>query len=547
MATLRGTSGASLVGDFGATLGAGFEAGNVRRREVEAQTDLESKLKDVLGLGGPSSQVVDNAALGRLGQLSPQMAQAVGQARQNPQASAELREQAEKGLTLSQELQKLPDHAARLKRLAAEAGTQAAEGGDLTRLVKLSNLSEGELDLELQRMQLIGKDVITSLPPTATSAFAALIADNPQVGTALLGRRDTQISNERARRAAAAKAQADAAARARAAAGPQGPLAEGLAEIQHNFERGFITEADRDARQTRLRSETTADPGDAAGLDLEATIANIAQTRLENDVLAAKLGDPTSDLSAKEQQIQRTMKDQGVTRQVAQALTDGIYKVGSNPVTGLPTITNQATGTVITPTDITEELPPFLPEGFVPPTDTVVNPDRAFGAQGFGINAINTIVGAISNIQVDPATDEAIQAIDNLNTRTLLTLAAEFPGRPSNLTREKIEELTASPANVFTGRARALVKMEQMRDLIGQSISAAVNVSSGQGNFSATDRGEASKALLQLSPLWTDYDNLIKSLTGDEVISNIVNQAEYDALPSGSKYILPNGTTGVKK
>ena len=539
MATLRGTSGASLIGDFGATLGAGFEAQNVRRREVEAQTDLESKLKDVLGLGGPSSQVVDNAALGRLGQLSPQMARAVGQERQDPQAASELREQAEKGLTLSQELQKLPDHAARLKRLAAEAGTQAAEGGDLTRLVKLSNLSEGELDLELQRMQLIGKDVITSLPPTATSAFAALIADNPQVGTALLGRRDTQISNERARRAAAAKAQADAAAKAKS------PLQKRLEELERA--RGAVGDETTDTLIANARASATADPTIAADLDLEATIADIAQTRLENEGLAAELADPTSHLSAKEQHIQRTMKDQGVTRQVAQALTDGIYKVGSNPVTGLPTITNQATGTVITPTDITEELPPLLPEGFVPPTDTVVNPDRAFGAQGFGINAINTIVGAISNIQVAPATDEAIQAIDNLNTRTLLTLAAEFPGRPSNLTREKIEELTASPANVFTGRARALVKMEQMRDLIGQSISAAVNVSTGQGNFSATDRGEASKALLQLSPLWTDYDNLIKSLDGDEVIPNIVNQAEYDALPSGSKYIHPDGDQRTKQ
>jgi len=300
MATLRGTSGAALVGDFGRTLGAGFEAANVRRRAADDQADLQSKLQAALGLGGPSSQVVDDAALGRLGQLSPETAQAVGQARQNPEAAGQLREQTQQGLALSQELQKLPDHASRLSRLTKEAGRIHAEGGDLSRLVALANMDEGALDLELQRMQVIGNDVISSLPPpppSATDAFAALIADNPQVGTALLGRRDQQIAQERARQAAEAKARAAAAARARASAGPQGPLAKGLAQIEHNLAGGFITPEQAAARRTRLQSEVASDPGVAADLATRSDALQNQKLVLENRALEAQA---SGDLSAME-------------------------------------------------------------------------------------------------------------------------------------------------------------------------------------------------------------------------------------------------------
>jgi len=291
MATLANTSGARLVGNWGETLGAGFEANNVRRREVEARDDLEGKIAAALGLGGPSSQVVDDAALGRLGQLSPQMAQAVGQAKNSPEQAQELRDQAQKGLALSEELQKLPDYASKVKRLAAEAGTVASSGGDVSRLVKLSNLTPGQLDLELQRMQLIGNDVMTSLPqaaaPTATSAFSALIAANPQIGSSLLNRRDKQVSQERSRRAAAAKAAAAARARAAAAAGPQGEYAKRLAQIEGNFARGHINEADRDQRIANLRTEFASAPGPAT--EVAQDIANIT-TDINSGALSVEVG-----------------------------------------------------------------------------------------------------------------------------------------------------------------------------------------------------------------------------------------------------------------
>ena len=131
------------------------------------------------------------------------------------------------------------------------------------------------------------------------------------------------------------------------------------------------------------------------------------------------------------------MESQGVDRPTAQAVVDGIYRVTSDPITGETGIVNLVTQESIKPTAIGAELPSLLPEGITdradPPTG---DPSRLFGAQGFGINALNTITGAITGGSIDSATDEAKQSLDNLNTRTMLALSGEFPGRPSNLTRE---------------------------------------------------------------------------------------------------------------
>lgn len=588
MATLANVRGSSFVPDIGQVIADTLAPIGERVRGETDQADLEGKVAAALGIGQAPAQ--DASALGRLGQLSPQLAQAIGQA--NPQEAADLRTQAQDGMTLATELQGLPDHASRLKRLAQEAGTLAASGGDLNRLVALSNMDEAALGLELQRMQIIGEDTLTLLPQQKTQAetFAALIADNPQVGTALLGRRDQQVEAERARQAAAARAAQQARAAAAAAAGPQGAFAQGLAEINGNFERGHITAEDREQRIANLRTEFASAPvvefdpdtdagkfvndrmnlvavaGEdspevlefdmrvagsdmAANLGMEDVMGSIESTRLANEKAAAELADPTADLNAKEQQILRIMNNQNVDRATAQGLADGVIKLSNDPVTGEDNIVNVATGTTYKPTPIGDELPSTLPPSAQNPDPTApVNANRAFGSQGFGINAINTIVGAITGGQVDQATDEAVQAVENLNTRTMLSLSAAFPGRPSNLTREKIEEMTASPANVFTGRARALVKMKQMRTIIGDSLRAADDIARGEGgNFTAQARGEAAAAVRDLTPLFNDYDNIIGTMEGGNVIPRVVNQAEYDSLPSGTTYIHPDGDQRVKQ
>jgi hypothetical protein len=49
-----------------------------------------------------------------------------------------------------------------------------------------------------------------------------------------------------------------------------------------------------------------------------------------------------------------------------------------------------------------------------------------------------------------------------------------------------------------------------------------------------------------LVPILEDYDSILKSLTGEAVIAKPINEAEYNALPSGTTYIHPDGDKRVK-
>ena len=648
MPTLANINGASLVSDFATPLAEGIGGIQDRRRKKAEESDLEALIRGSLGLApqqqeqlpqgnglfGKIEQRRDNGLVpqagqqqskGILGQLAPGLAKAISGARGNAEQEGQIRQEAESGQTLAAELAALPSHAARVKRLAQKGGEIASGGGDVGRVTSLANLPPEKLDLELMRMQMIGKEAIAQLPQQSRQdGIAALMARNPQLGSNMLARRDKEIAEERARReraAAAAAAARNRAARAAAAArAPKGAFAKGLAEIASNEAQGHISPEQAASRRSvlegKLLSPSLEGAQDAANLnktelgnqmlqqELDATSgtpafdpesplgklvadrAGIAETfgsdssslaefdrlnqenttaaastemktradiesvRLNNVAAAEELADPNSNLSAVEQEIMRTMDNQGVDRPTAQGIADGVLVTKTNPVTGDTEIVNVATSEIYKPTEIGGELPPLLPDAITnrPETD-VGSPSRAFGSQGFGINALNTVVGAITGGRADSATDEAVQTLNNLNTRTMLALSAEFPGRPSNLTREKIESLSPVPASIFTGKSRATTQLKQMEGMLADAIIGANMVSTGDGDFAPADRAKAAKSVTQLLPIWEDYTRIIEQLDGGKGsgVANIVNQAEFDKLPKGTKFKLPDGTTGTKK
>lgn len=644
MPTLANLQGSSLVSQFGAPIAGGIDRLQGRRREAAATTELEDLLRGALGQApleredqpsgeGLLAQLQQGGGLfgkigqgggtalpeqrpqqegGLLGRLSPGLAQAINSARGNPEQEGQLREQVDSGAALSAELQALPNHAARVRRLAQEGGNLSARGEDIGRVTALSNLPPDQLDLELMKMEMIGKEATAQLPALdQQGSIAAVMARNPQLGAGLLQRRDQQIEAERRRKSAAANAAA-------AARRPQTDLGRGLAGIRADVASGAISQEVGDQMIANMRSGATAidpaaaqaaatlnktelgnqilqqevdaaaggpafDPASPQGklvgdrnqlverfgedsplvtefdrltaatttetdLAAELTVENIEATRLENQQAAIEAADPNSDLSAAEQQIQRIMTDQGTDRATAQSIVDGILRVTSDPITGETGIVNLVTKETIKPTSIGAELPSLLPAGITdPPEVPTGDPARLFGAQGFGINAVNTLTGAITGGSIDSATDEAKQALDNLNTRTMLALSGEFPGRPSNLTRERIEALSPQPASIFTGKARATTQLRQMSDMLAESIAGADRIARGQGNFTPADRGAAAKSVEQLLPIWDDYQAILGKLQGNTgQVSNIVNQAEFDALEKGAKFKLPDGTTGTK-
>ena len=95
----------------------------------------------------------------------------------------------------------------------------------------------------------------------------------------------------------------------------------------------------------------------------------------------------------------------------------------------------------------------------------------------------------------------------------MLGLREEFPGRPSNLTRERIEELTDKPGEIRTGPGRALNKTRDMLATLQESIDAA-NAVLLDPIYTQKDKAQAKTALRGLVQLYADYKGLEQSLAG---------------------------------
>tara|TARA_R110000772_G_scaffold181776_2_gene293092 strand:+ start:6604 stop:8298 length:1695 start_codon:yes stop_codon:yes gene_type:complete len=212
--------------------------------------------------------------------------------------------------------------------------------------------------------------------------------------------------------------------------------------------------------------------------------------------------------TAKEEQIAR-LKSTGVPEHIAIGIVDGRLVVSRDPVTGAATIVDKAellTQQAVPPA--TEE--PVQPEGDGAGVFEGTNPKGALGLSGFGANVLNTVVDAFGAGQPADKIAKASSVLSALSTRTSLGLASEFPGRPSNLTRDKIEKLTIKPGELGMGPSKALDKAEDMVRAIKESLESANRVVGGR--FSPTDKAAAQTSISMLTPLLADYQSLLKGL-----------------------------------
>ena len=230
--------------------------------------------------------------------------------------------------------------------------------------------------------------------------------------------------------------------------------------------------------------------------------------------------------SAAEQRIQRLITENGLSRAVATGLVDGSIKLQPNPVTGITELINvkdfltDKTETVETVQEEISEKGSF---------EDLKNIKSAFGIGGFGRDILNTITDSIGLGQPIGGEDagRAIAALNNLATTTTLNLAAEFPGRPSNFTRERIEALTIKPKELSTGPARALQKATEMRKLMQSTYDAAINTMNNEA-LRVEDRNAARSALNSLEVTLNDYISLEKALSPASSID--VNQSDIDLM-----------------
>jgi hypothetical protein len=230
--------------------------------------------------------------------------------------------------------------------------------------------------------------------------------------------------------------------------------------------------------------------------------------------------------SAAEKRIERLITENGLSREVATGLVDGSIKLQQNPVTGLTELVNVKDFLK----DKTETVETLLPEVSTGEKFADLKDIKsAFGIEGAGRNILNTITDAVGLGQPLGGEDvgKATAALTNLATTTTLNLAAEFPGRPSNFTRERIEELTIKPGELSTGPARALQKATEMRKLMQSTYDAAINTANNE-TLRVEDRNAARSALNNLEVALNDYISLEKALSPASSIE--VNQSDVDLM-----------------
>ena len=230
---------------------------------------------------------------------------------------------------------------------------------------------------------------------------------------------------------------------------------------------------------------------------------------INQDEFEAEMTKPAKT-TAKEDQIAR-LESTGVPRDIAIRIADGSLVVSTHPVTGAATLVDKAELSAQQAAQVTPATgEPVQPEGDGAGVFEGTNPAGALGLSGFGANVLNTVVDAFGAGQPADKIAKASSVLGALSTKTSLGLASEFPGRPSNLTREKIENLTIKPGELGMGPSKALDKAEDMVRTIQQSLESASRVV--EGSFSPTDKAAAQTSIAMLTPLLADYQSLLKGL-----------------------------------
>lgn len=175
MPTLANVQGSSLVPNLDQALEIAFgaisrkrardEAEVVKQEQIERQANIDRQI-NVLTSGSQDPQE-EEAALLRLGAIDPALANVTRATIEsgNQQELEALRQTAEQGARDSVFVSTQPDFASKQAAIGQLASQAAVRGEPLDRFIQLQNMSEPELDLELQRMQIAAQDIGTLLKP----------------------------------------------------------------------------------------------------------------------------------------------------------------------------------------------------------------------------------------------------------------------------------------------------------------------------------------------------------------------------------------------
>lgn len=217
MATLENIQGSSLVAgapDLSPLLEAfGTKQDRDRAAQEQAAKDAnraatQEAINVLTGGAGAAVDTAMEASLNQIDQVNPAAAQGLRQALEagDPEVLAALRTSTEEGSAKAGRLLSLGSHGEKLNALREDLQRSIADGSatpeDTARVVSLSNMSEDNLNLELQKMQIIGNASMALIPkpegifstPEKRAAFTRLTATNPRLAEQLRKNEETRRS-----------------------------------------------------------------------------------------------------------------------------------------------------------------------------------------------------------------------------------------------------------------------------------------------------------------------------------------------------------------
>ena len=155
----------------------------------------------------------------------------------------------------------------------------------------------------------------------------------------------------------------------------------------------------------------------------------------------------------------RRLKDQGVPEDVATKVATGVFQETTDAF-GRSVIIDLTTREKIWPKPAGTPDRPKLED---------VSPTIVGGAEGTGGAAVlkNTVNFFTDFFGVGlqfKETAEITDQLKSLKTFSMLSIAGDLPGRPTNLVRERIEALFPEPSSLQIGDARSLSKLKAVRD-----------------------------------------------------------------------------------
>jgi hypothetical protein len=215
----------------------------------------------------------------------------------------------------------------------------------------------------------------------------------------------------------------------------------------------------------------------------------------------------------------------GVDAPMAQGIASGRYKVVSDPVSGVSSVIDVATGRPVgaAPAAATGAPAPAAASAAetAAPSPTSAIPSDVDLSQATGLfaparRAINAVTGLTTGESQFPETSKASNALADLRRRTILSFATEVPGRPTNYTQQLMEEATVDPYALFQSDPSALSRLQQTRSSISaeiERIETDILGKGGQAPRMAVKPEEVSKSrvnLSQLQRLREEYDQVIK-------------------------------------